>query len=249
MSAQRTIVVSDVHGCLEELDELLRVVALRHGEDRLVFVGDLIDRGPDSVGVVRRARELKAECVQGNHEEKYLRFRMREREVREGRREENKMIFPGEKRAVFAQLGEDDWAYMEAMPLTLDLGEGVTVVHGGFEPGLSLAQQRPDKVVRLVYVKDDGTMAKHTDDFRRRPDGSRRWAEVWKDFSVVYGHAVFSLTDVTIDRHEEVTHWGIDTGCYAGGRLTAWVREAGQAPTLVQVQAKRCYRHRVLADG
>ncbi|HTT70883.1 MAG TPA: metallophosphoesterase, partial [Anaeromyxobacteraceae bacterium] len=41
----RTIVVGDVHGCLEELDELLRVVEFRPGFDRLVFVGDLLDRG------------------------------------------------------------------------------------------------------------------------------------------------------------------------------------------------------------
>ncbi|HEX8909086.1 MAG TPA: metallophosphoesterase, partial [Anaeromyxobacteraceae bacterium] len=59
----RTIVVGDVHGCLEELDELLRLVELRPGFDRLVFVGDLLDRGPDSLGVVRRARELRARSV------------------------------------------------------------------------------------------------------------------------------------------------------------------------------------------
>ena len=249
MTAQRDIVVGDIHGCLEEFDELRQAVQYDPGNDRLVLVGDLIDRGPDSVGVVRRARELRVECVQGNHEEKYLRFRLREREVREGKRAENKMDFPEGKRAVFAQLDEADWAYLAAMPLMLDLGGGVTVVHGGFEPGVSPFQQRPDKIVRLVYVKADGMMAKHTDDFRKRPDGSRRWAELWKDFSVVYGHAVFSLEDPTIDHVGEVTHWGIDTGCYAGGRLTAWVREPGRVPTLVQVQAKRCYCPRTLAEA
>lgn len=245
----RTIVVGDVHGCIEELDELLRTTQFKPGEDRLIFVGDLLDRGPDSVGVVRRARELRVEAVQGNHEEKYLRFRLREREVLAGKRPENKMQFPPAKRAIFAALDDDDWAYLEAMPLMLRLDDGTMVVHGGFEPGLSVHQQRPDKVVRLVYVGDDGMMVKHADDFRKRPEGSRRWAELWPHFDVVYGHAVFSLSNPTIDHVGPVTHWNIDTGCYAGGRLTAWVRELDRAPVFVQVQAKRCYLPRKIAEG
>lgn len=245
----RTIVIGDVHGCLEELDELLRTVQFTRHRDRLVFVGDLIDRGPDSRGVVRRARELGATCVQGNHEEKYLRFRQREREVRTGVRRENKMVFSDEKRALFAAFDDADWAYLEAMPLTFDLDEDFTVVHGGFEAGLPGDQQRADKIVRLVYIGDDGMMAKHRGDFRQRPDKSRRWAEAWTNGCVVYGHAVFSFTDPTIDRVGPVMHWGIDTGCYAGGRLTAWVREDDRSPVIVQVPAKRCYVPRKLADA
>ena len=69
----RTIVVGDVHGCLEELDELLSRLEVGPS-DRLVLAGDLMDRGPDPVGVVRRARERGALAVLGNHDEKHLRF-------------------------------------------------------------------------------------------------------------------------------------------------------------------------------
>ncbi|MCA9656860.1 MAG: metallophosphoesterase [Myxococcales bacterium] len=55
----RTLIVGDVHGCLAELDALLVELEPRAG-DRFVFVGDIVDRGPDSVGVVRRVRELCA---------------------------------------------------------------------------------------------------------------------------------------------------------------------------------------------
>jgi len=69
--------VGDVHGELEALEELL--VHLGHAADgshpegrRLVFLGDLVDRGPDSLGVVRRVRGLieagQAQCIVGNHE-------------------------------------------------------------------------------------------------------------------------------------------------------------------------------------
>ena len=74
-------VIGDVHGELAALERLLARPAL--GPDRfLVFVGDLIDRGPDSPGVVRRVRELvdagRAQVVLGNHELNLLIDRDRE---------------------------------------------------------------------------------------------------------------------------------------------------------------------------
>ncbi len=59
--------IGDVHGQLDALDQILPQC-----EGQLVFMGDLIDRGPDSRGVVRRVRELceegRASCILGNHE-------------------------------------------------------------------------------------------------------------------------------------------------------------------------------------
>lgn len=77
-------IIGDVHGCSTELYELLSKLGwelepeLRHPQDRkLVFVGDLVDRGPDSVGVLRFAMksvaEGKAICVPGNHDVKLAR--------------------------------------------------------------------------------------------------------------------------------------------------------------------------------
>ena len=78
----RTLVVGDVHGCLDELRDLLDAVHYSSA-DRLVFVGDLVDRGPDSVGVVRLAQDLGAVAVLGNHERKHLRYEQHERWVRQ----------------------------------------------------------------------------------------------------------------------------------------------------------------------
>ena len=47
----RVIVIGDVHGCLRELDNLLDKVDYQQGHDTLVLAGDLVDKGPDSVGV------------------------------------------------------------------------------------------------------------------------------------------------------------------------------------------------------
>lgn len=243
MKGRRDIVVGDVHGCLSELDELLRTVQYKPATDRLVLLGDLIDRGPESIGVVRRARELRAECVRGNHEDKYLGFRLRQKQLRETGRE-NHMMFGPEKRKIYDQLNEEDWAYLEAMPLWVNLGDDLIAVHAGFEPGLTMKEQRPDKVVRVMYVGDDGKMA--TGKGHEKPAGSRRWSECFGRFDVVYGHAVYSLSEVTRDFIGPYTHRGIDTGCFAGGRLTAFVR--GDTRTwIVQVQAKQVYEPREVA--
>jgi serine/threonine protein phosphatase 1 len=74
----RTLVVGDVHGKLSLLNRLLEEVPYRAGEDRLIFIGDLVDRGEDSRGVVARAIELQRESpelvtvIKGNHEEMML---------------------------------------------------------------------------------------------------------------------------------------------------------------------------------
>ena len=62
----RTIIVGDVHGCAGELESLLDAVQFSWG-DRLVFGGDLIARGPVSVGVLDMARKTGAIVVGGNH--------------------------------------------------------------------------------------------------------------------------------------------------------------------------------------
>jgi len=67
----RTIVIGDVHGCANELTELLSKLAVVQS-DRVVFVGDLVARGPDSHRMLRLVRELSTLTVRGNHKEHLL---------------------------------------------------------------------------------------------------------------------------------------------------------------------------------
>ena len=74
----RNIIIGDVHGMLPELSSLMDCVSPTEG-DRFIFVGDLVDKGPDSPGVVRFVREMskvhEVVLVEGNHEDKHRRFR------------------------------------------------------------------------------------------------------------------------------------------------------------------------------
>lgn len=251
---RRVIVVGDVHGCLDEFDELLRVVSYDRAWDRLILAGDLVDRGPDSIGVIRRARELGAESVKGNHECWYSRYRIRREQFRLGQIERILMKATPPKTELFDRLSDDDWSYLDAMPWWIDIDDDTKVVHAGFIPGVPVDQQTGDRVCRVVYVDPvHPRMATPDGCVNQKPAGSVRWATRWRGCGVVYGHAVFSFERPTIDPSPLPGHpacYGIDTGCYAGGRLTGWVRTPtrdGARIEIAQVQARQCYQRRELS--
>ena len=245
MTTRRSIVIGDVHGCLEELDELL-VCLERKPTDRLIFLGDLMDRGPDPIGVVRRVRELGAECVLGNHEEKHLRWARHEAKRKSQPRYRNPMQpFEGDGLAQHAALTADDLAWMIALPKLVTIEGSATtpdwlVVHAGLWPGKPLATQKEGVMLRLRYVTAEGDPVRG-DDPTVMPRGAHPWATRWRGpESVVYGHAVHDLATPRVDRPAEgVECWGIDTGCCFGGALTALVLPSRE---VVSVKAKQVHQ-------
>jgi hypothetical protein len=238
----RTIVVGDVHGCLEELDELLRVVELRPGFDRLVFVGDLLDRGPDPVGALRRARELRAECVVGNHEEKHLRWARHEALCRADPTHRNPLKpFSPERLAEHRRLAADDFAWLAALPHVLRLEGGWAVVHGGLSPRRRLEHQLRDEVIRLRLLDAEGFIA--ASPRGELPDGVAHWATRWRGpESIIYGHHVHDLELPRVDEPTAgVRCVGLDTGCVYGGRLSALLLPNEE---IASVPARQAYASR-----
>ncbi|HET9598695.1 MAG TPA: metallophosphoesterase [Anaeromyxobacteraceae bacterium] len=238
----RTIVVGDVHGCLEELDELIRVVELRPGFDRLVFVGDLLDRGPDPLGCLRRARELHAECVVGNHEDKHLRWARHEALRRSDPTHRNPLRpFGPERMAQHARLGPDDLTWLSALPHVLRLDGRWGVVHGGLSPRRRFDHQLRDEVIRMRLVDGAGHVAAAPRG--ELPPGLAHWATRWPGpESVAYGHHVHGLEVPRVDEPAPgVRCVGLDTGCVYGGRLSALVLPAEE---IVSVTARQAYAAR-----
>ncbi|HTN53109.1 MAG TPA: metallophosphoesterase [Anaeromyxobacter sp.] len=216
----RTVVVGDVHGCLTELEALLGQVGYRGDRDRLVLLGDLLDRGPDPVGVLRRVRSLGAECLLGNHEEKHLRYAAHEARRRADPHHRNPVRMDPKRAGEHALLTPDELGWIAGLPRVLPLGGGWLAVHGGLLPGRPLAAQPPDWLIRLRYL-DAGGKPVHRVRGEAGEPGVRRWAEAWTGpGSVVYGH--HARPEVTWDAPATgVRCVGIDTGCVYGGRLTA----------------------------
>jgi len=237
----RTIIIGDVHGCLDEFQALLDLVSFRRGADRLVSVGDLMDRGPDPVGCVRFAREVGADLVLGNHEEKHLRWRRHEaRRAATGKKNPMKP-FPLIRQEQNQALSEDDINWITAAPLSLDLGGGLIAVHAGLEPAFKF-QDQSNAVIRVRYVDEAGEMVGYADGSLEQPSNTVYWSERWRGpESVVYGHAVHSLAGPRLDEFPGGACYGIDTGCVYGGHLTAMIWVPGSQPEFAQVPAAREY--------
>ncbi|QQR44306.1 metallophosphoesterase [Myxococcus xanthus] len=214
----RTLFIGDVHGCAEELDALLTQCAWRP-DDRVVLVGDLVAKGPDSAGVVRRAREQGFLAVRGNHDAHVLRWHA-------GRGPRGKKLKP-EHQQVLDTLTPEDWAWLESQPLYRFFPElNVVAVHGGLVPGVPLEAQKEDELLNLRSILPDGTPSK-------RVDAGAPWASLWQGPElVIFGHDAMR----GIQRHPHAV--GLDSGCVYGGKLSAYVMPEGR---IVSVLAKRAY--------
>ena len=102
METKRTIFIGDIHGCVEEFDEMLAKLSYNPQEDRVILLGDLVDRGPDSAGLVKKAREMKLECLMGNHEHKFVKWY----------RSQGTRVDFYDRKDYYAQLSDDDISYI-----------------------------------------------------------------------------------------------------------------------------------------
>lgn len=217
---RRVYAVGDIHGRLDLLDRLLASIA---GDDRergtadteIIFLGDLVDRGPDSRGVVERLLELsrgpmKIRFLMGNHEEVFIRaargdIRALRFLTRIGGRETlfSYGIAPEEYRDLdFEELAEvveqkvpaEHLDFLAGFESWIEVGDYL-FVHAGLRPGVVLEEQsRSD----LCWIREE--FLHHRDSFGKL---------------VVHGHSITDQVDLQPNRI------GIDTGAYASDRLTA----------------------------
>ena len=210
----RTIIVGDVHGCRSELEGLLDRVAFSSG-DRLVFVGDLVARGPDSLGVLDIVRRSGAIVVRGNHEQKLLDWRHARAAWMHGQAAAKPPI-GRMHRDIARSLRPVDWTLLETAPLFVELPEhGACVVHAGLIPGIALEAQSPRTLMRVRSLRVEGR--------QRGRAASVLWGAAYAGPPhVLFGHNAAP----GLQLHPWAT--GLDTGCVYGGRLTAMVLAMGQ---------------------
>lgn len=222
MSEQtRTIVVGDIHGCYDELLELLDRAAF--GEhDRLVSVGDLIVKGWKNREVLERfMSDRRCSAVLGNHDRALLRYWRGEG-----------VTLKESQQACRAELEDEQpryFAYLDALPSRIDLGSHV-VVHAGVRPGVALAEQSIEDLTELRTLGAD----------RTQREGLPWYAVYDDDKTVLFGH----WPAAGVRRGKRAL--GLDTGCVYGYQLTAYVIETDE---LISVQARRAYSVPRKADG
>jgi len=219
---QRVYAVGDIHGRCDLFEALVEAIetddaAAGPAETTVVLLGDLVDRGADSAGVIALARQWQARrrvrILGGNHEEMFLRsfdeLEMFRHFLRHGGRDT--ALSYGIDRALFlaAELEEaqqlmrdhvpaEDIAFLEGFEDMVTIGDYL-FVHAGIDPRVPLdAQRRQD----LRWIREP--FLSHTDSHGP---------------VVVHGH---TITEAPEDRGNRI---GIDTGAFMSGRLTALALE------------------------
>jgi serine/threonine protein phosphatase 1 len=199
-----TYAIGDIHGCLDHLERLLEEINPDLERHKLVFIGDYIDRGPNSRGVVDYIIRLQALypaeniiCLKGNHEVMLLDFLSgREREM---------FLFNGGRSTLREYWGEH-WDRIRRLHLPPEHEEfyaglkqyyetpDYIFVHGGLKPGVPLAEQDEED---LFWIR--GEFIASFEDFGKR---------------VVFGHTPLRQPLVMPNKI------GIDTGAVYGNFLT-----------------------------
>lgn len=217
----RVYAVGDIHGRLDLLDELLATIGRDDGargagaRSQLIFLGDLIDRGPESRGVVERLMALaqsgaRVRFLMGNHEEVFLRAL-----AGDSRALRFLARIGGRETLLSYGISEDDYnshdygelarlaaekvpaahlAFLGGFEKWIEMGDYL-FVHAGLRPGIALEDQ---SMSDLCWIRDD--FLRHRDSFGKM---------------VVHGHSITEDIDLRSNRI------GIDTGAFASGRLTA----------------------------
>ena len=224
----RVYAIGDIHGRNDLLQLLLGQIdaddaSREPAETHLIFLGDLMDRGPDSAGVIETAMALYKErqnirFLMGNHEEIF---------VRACRKNDPKVTrfflrIGGEATVLSYPITRDEYITLDMNELTERLATVVpqahlnfidsfedqivigdyAFVHAGIRPGVPLAEQKPSDLrwIREEFVDQRGDLEK----------------------VVVYGHTIYDEVE------ERGSRIGIDTGAYASDKLTALGLEGGE---------------------
>lgn len=226
-SGERVFAIGDIHGRLDLLDKLLAKIEAddaRRGPARthLVFLGDLVDRGPQSAGVVERLLTLSrrnpdARFLLGNHEEVFL-------SVLAGNYDALKFFnrIGGDTTIASYGISRNDYAADDMFEVMEPLQRAVPAshvaflqgfedqvvigdyafVHAGVRPGVELADQKSED---LRWIRNDFLNSDHM--FEK---------------VIVHGH---TITDGIDERSNRI---GLDTGAYCTGRLSAMGFEGDQ---------------------
>ena len=219
---QRVYAIGDIHGRRDLFEMMIDAIeeddrSALPADSTVILLGDLVDRGPDSAGVIELAREWQrnrqVRVIAGNHEEMFLSSfedeDMLRHFLRHGGREtvlsfgvEPEILRQATFEQVQAIMAEavpaETRAYLEGLEDMIAIG-GYLFVHAGIDPTLPMEQQ-PVETLRWIREPFLSHSAPHPS-------------------VVVHGH---SITAEVEDRGNRI---GIDTGAYSSGRLTALVLE------------------------
>ncbi|OJD16689.1 hypothetical protein AJ78_03159 [Emergomyces pasteurianus Ep9510] len=252
---KRLIVIGDVHGCLDELESLLQKTNFDpNNGDHLIFTGDLIAKGPKSIGVIDLARKYRASCVRGNHEDRVLLLRRNVKAAASIRNKADYDIEPDpQEQSLANELNDEQANWLDTCPVILKVGPikgmgEVVVVHGGLVPGVELESQDPSTVMSMrtidlsSHVPSTSSAGvswtklfnKHQSLLAVARQSAPRGESVQHSSAttVIYGHD--ANTSPSLKKYTK----GLDTNCVKGGKLSSMIIQDGGDSRIANVKCK-----------
>jgi serine/threonine protein phosphatase 1 len=147
----RQIFIGDVHGYYDPLKSLLEAIAPKR-DDEIYFLGDLIDRGPQSAQVVDFVIQNHYQCLLGNHEQMLLDVLGKGQQV--SMEELQAWVYSGGYATLTSygnNVPQEHIEWMKKLPLYLDLGN-IWLVHAGVDPNLPLKEQTSEQ---FCWIRDE----------------------------------------------------------------------------------------------
>ena len=194
----RQLIIGDIHGCYDELQDLLDKSGIGDG-DEIIALGDLFDRGPKPKKVLRFFRKTQqARSIRGNHEEKHLQLKAKTRQPTFSQLYTRYQLKGKYKKAL---------KLMTKLPLYLELDDAI-LIHGFLEPNIPLKKQKRDVLL--------GTMP---NDLRLQREYKKPWYAYYDGKKpLIVGHRDYGRTSTPTIYKDKV--YAIDSGCVYGGSLT-----------------------------
>lgn len=245
---KRLIIVGDVHGMHKTLSSLLETVNFQTQDgDQLMFVGDLVNKGPDSAAVIDLAIQHSAMAVRGNHENAVLvawsKLRAATSEAEKKHLEETST---GTSLVTAKLLSTTQIEWLASLPLMIRVQmipptttslDRLVLVHAGLVPGMALENQDAHSIIHMRSLSSAEEPLE--------ADGDESWAASWDRWqkhvdtehrtTVVFGHDAkrgLNIRDYAI---------GLDSACVYGKELSALIIESGadgQTRRTIQVECR-----------
>ena len=227
---KRTIVIGDIHGCYNEFVDLLKEVEYNSTEDKLILLGDYIDRGKDSYKVIKKIQELQKEnnnviALRGNHEQMLIESFMEQRNF-DGARDDligsTKLWYSNggmETEKSFEREGSNiasEIKWFINLPYYYEDSNRI-YVHAGIDLNKPITEQSRQQ---MLWVRE--SFIYNTKKYNKQ---------------IIFGHTPSILV---IEDYVPYKTLGnnicIDTGCVFGGRLTALIIKDNKLDGFVQVE-------------
>jgi len=194
---ERSFIIGDIHGCLGMLKSLINKIDWHPDRDSLIFLGDYIDRGEDSKGVIDllidlQSRSSNIHLLMGNHEDLFLKYLQGEDEV-------SFLLNGGDSTLRSYRINGairipiDHISFIKSLKIMLEIDD-YYIVHAGFKPGVAIREQSQED---CLWIREPFIFSEY--DFGKR---------------IIFGHTPFYLPLMMDNKI------GLDTGAVYGNMLT-----------------------------